>query len=106
MRNELLLSMTDLKNMNILPKTFPDIMVNKIDSADQLRRMKEAIAGDYKAIMKDRLPSEPMAGEPMRIYTTSGAPPSRCLTPRAIPLHWKQAAKEAVEKLVHAKILV
>ena len=106
MKNEFLLSMRDLKNMHILPKAFPDIVVNKITSEDQLRLMKEAIVKDYEKILQDRLSVEPMAGEPMTIHLEEGAVPHQCLTARSIPLHWERPAGEAVQKLMDSRVLI
>ena len=107
MTNEMLISMNDLKAMGVLPTTFPNVYNNKIevDVAD-MDDLRVKIKKDYADVFGDKLSKEPMYGHPMIVHLQANAKPTRCLTARAIPLHWKEPADEAVQQLVDSGILV
>ena len=112
MSQDLLISMGDLKKMKVLPKEFPDlpayvirvtngtIMSRKIDmAADEIRQ-------EFLDVLSDALPETPMAGEPMTIHLVEDAKPTRCLTARSFPLHWKVPAEQALSQMIDRHILV
>ena len=52
MNNEMLISMDDLKKMQILPKSFPSILVRKVDqtSHEEMENLKKRMVKDYQRI--------------------------------------------------------
>ena len=115
LRNEMLISEKDLKAMKILPKQFPDVLqdpenrvqANQVTLLSDKEKVAitEAIQREFHEVFKDKLPEEPMAGEPMEIHVKSSAIPTRCLTARSIPLHWQEPANEAIESLLQSGVL-
>ena len=70
----------------------------KLDSVEQLKN-------DYKDVFSNSLKDEPMAGPPMKIHLKEGAVPSRVLTARQYPIHWKAAAEKAVARLLQTVLI-
>ena len=111
MKDEILISCTDLKLLGILPRDFPAPLSNaeckeikvgipnhvKVVGIDSLDKIKK----DYSDVLSDTLSSKPMSGTPMKIHLKQNVDiiPKRVLTARQAPLHLKEGAERVVEKL-------
>ena len=105
MKNEMLISMNDLKKMKILPDDFPNV-IRKVHSVATEEALVDKIKDDFKDVLSDKLSNLPMIGEPMTIHLNDDAKPTRCLTARNTPLHWQEPSEEAIREMLDSEILV
>ena len=107
MKDEMLVSMADLKRMNILPESFPNVHSKRVSTTPvHLNEISDKLKSEYSDVFGDTLSQGPMSGKPMTIYLSPGAKPTRCLTARTIPMHWKEPANQAIRQLVESGILI
>ena len=94
-------------NMHILPVSFLNIYSNMVQIAPgKLHGISDRLKSEYPDVLGDKLSHDPMSGNPMVIHLLPGAKPSCCLTARAIPLHWKEPAEQAIKQLEESGILI
>ena len=105
MTNDMLISWKDLREMQVLPSSFPQALVRQIVHED-MAVLRSSLISKYPDVFNDKLSVQPMAGPPMEIHLTEGATPTRCHTARSVPLHWKEPAEQAVQQLVESGILI
>ena len=75
MKDEILISMTDLKRVHLLNESIPDILVNQVTwvASTECDQLGAIILADFKQVFNDTLKKEPMAGEPMIIHLKENA---------------------------------
>ena len=99
-RDEILICWHDLIRLNVIHETFP-ASVCKIETVDNLDKIKK----DYPDVLSDKLPDQPIGGKPMKIHLQENAVSRKVLTPRAIPIHWENAAKEFIDQALSNGII-
>ena len=106
MTNDMLISWKDLQSMRVLPQSFPQVLIQHTSCVkEDTISVRNKLIEEYQGVFNDKLPTQPMEGPPMEIHLTEAAVPTRCLTARSIPLHWKEPADSAVKQLIDSGIL-
>ena len=81
------------------------------DKQKQPKRMEtitEELKEEYKDVIKDKLPTEPMAGGNVKIILKENKKivPEKISVPRRTPLHWQKMAKKLIQDLLEAGVIV
>ena len=100
LKDELIIGWPDLIRLGIISPNFPERTVhtaNKVEHGDTdeaLTKLKQ----QYKDILTDHLPEDPMKGPQMKIHLKPNAKPRRVTTTKAIPHHWEEQADATLKK--------
>ena len=108
--NELLIGYSDLKKLQSIPNNFPNATVNAVNTKDEssiFNNMRQSLINEFPSVLTDLLPdSTSMTGNLMKIPITGNEiKPTKIMTARSVPLHWKEKATQAVDKLVKTKVI-
>ena len=120
-KSDLILSWEDLVRLGVLPAEFPrlptkqkvaTISINPVPSknisptsnglsADFLSKL-EALKVEFKDILTDTLPPQPMKGQDMTIEldTSREIRPKKVHTCKKLPIHWEVEAQKLIDQLV------
>ena len=100
MKHKMLISLDDLEKMQILPESFPSILVRKDEqnSLEAMKELKKRSLKEYNQVFNDKLQREPMAGEPMEIHLKpSSVPPGKKVSKAAILKRKNDVADQGAE---------
>jgi hypothetical protein len=115
LRNEMLISLKDLQNFNVISKNFPHISTAKkvtsaaasATSSDNTHSSFKDIIDSYSTVF-DESAITTMQGGPMHIYLDRESPsyrPSRTLTARPIPLHFQEEAAKTLNLFIKSGVI-
>ena len=106
-RNEVIVSRDDLKQLKVIPNEFPaSIMVISQERFNEIVNIRHKLISDNPTVLTDDLPNESMEGCVMKIYLTPGEKkPFWISTARQVPLHWKEKAEQVVTKLLKERVI-
>ena len=96
LQEEVIIGFDDLKALKVIHEEFPNVQISKIDTSANVAQLKE----EFSDVFSNTISDQPMAGPPMEIHLKQGAKPTRQVTTRPYPIHWQEAAEEAVEQLL------
>jgi hypothetical protein len=103
LKSDVLLSWHDMQRLGMLPPEFPAMVC----TAETITILDE-IKSEFKDVLAETLDTdEVMTGPPMHIHLRDDTriQPAQFLTARAIPLHLKSSAEEAVTQILEKGIL-
>src|SRR6056300_356277 len=109
--SEILVGWSDLQNLGVIPKDFPNnILVQRVSLGNgTLQERAEKLLVAHKDVFDSK--PKMMNGPPMKIHmrtSANGEPivPTHVLTARQIPLHFRRQADEHVQGLIEGKIII
>ena len=105
LKNEILLSLKDMKKLGIVGKNFASlpVRITKADSGFQV--IVDSFCKEYKDVVSDILSKKPMTGPDMTIHLKENAIPTKITTACKTPIHWLEPAQDAVDKLITQDVL-
>ena len=80
---------------------------NEKKQPGKLAAIAEQLKEEYKDVIKDKLPTKPMAGGDVKIILKEDREivPEKISVPRRTPLHWQKLAKKLVNDLLDAGVI-
>ena len=103
-KNDILLSLKDMKRLGIVEETFPCLPVRST-KIENFGEIIEEIQNEFGDVIKDTLGQAPMKGQPMHIHLKDNAVPTKITTARKTPIHWLGPSSQAIERLIQQDIL-
>ena len=108
LKNDVIIGFPQLKSLGVIPKDFPfsRFSISPLKNARAgFNEIKHAICKEFPNVIRDKLPSEPMKGQPMKITLSKDATPTRIYTARQIPKHLQAEADDIVDELLRKGII-
>jgi len=102
MKEDMLISRTDLKTFKVIPQGFPFSIVNCCN----IEEKSKVVLDDFDDVATDSLNITPMVTEKgMKINLTKSATPKRVSIARRIPLRYTDPAKAVIEDLIKKNVI-
>ena len=105
LKNDILLSLRDMKKLGIVSKDFPCLPIRFTNCDEEFEEVIKRTCDEYRDVISDILKDKPMTGVDMKIHLQEGALPTKITAARKVPIHWQEQAKSAVDKLIMQDVL-
>ena len=109
MKNEMLISYSDLKALKIIPSGFPLVECKRVttnDETETLKKLSESLITEFSGTVSDELPKIPVKCKPKEIVLREGPVVATQVTrARPVPIHFQEKAFKLLQKLEEAGII-